>query len=80
MERDNIIYDGDNNAYGFYNDLYKLFKEQIDVEINERNIEQAKMLLEELDDLADLCNYGGIIKVTYNNGMGFTATPYKGEE
>lgn len=80
MERDNIIYDGDNNAYGFYNDLYKLFKEQIDVEINGRNIEQAKMLLEELDDLADLCNYEGIIKVTDNNGMGFTATPYKGEE
>ena len=80
MERDNIIYDGDDNAYGFYNDLYKSFTEQINEELKSRNIENAQTLVEELNNLADLCNYGGIIKCSNNNGMGFTATPYKGEE
>ena len=78
--RDNIIYDSDDNAYGFYNDLYKSFTEQINEELKSRNIEQAQTLVEELNELADLCNYTGIIKVSNCNGMGFMATKYKGEE
>lgn len=78
--RDNIIYDNDDNAYGFYSDLYKSFVNQINEELKSRNIEQAQTLVEELNELADLCNYTGIIKVSNCNGMGFMATKYKGED
>ena len=80
MERDNIIYDGDDNAYGFYNDLYKSYTEQINTELENKNIEQAQTLIEQLEDIEELSEYEGIIKCSNNNGMGFTATPYKGEE
>ena len=80
MNNDNIIYDKDDNAYGFYNDLYKLFTDQINDLLKGRNIEEAELQLSNLNTLADLCNYAGIIKCSNNNGMGFTATPYKGEE
>lgn len=80
MERDNLIFDQDDNAYGFYPDVYKFYTEQINTELKNKNIEQAQSLVEELEDIEKLSEYGGIIKLTDNNGMGFTATPYKGEE
>lgn len=80
MERDNLIFDQDDNVYGFYGDLYKSFVNQINEELKSRNIEQAQTLIEELNELADLCNYTGIIKVSNCNDMGFIAKPYKGEE
>lgn len=80
MSKDNIIYDNDDNAYGFYPDVYKFYAEQIKTELENKNIEQAQTLIEELEDVEKLSEYGGIIKLTNNNGMGFSATPYKGEE
>ena len=80
MERDNLIFDRDDNAYGFYPDVYKFYTEQINTELKNKNIEQAQLLVDELEDIEKLSEYGGIIKLTDNNGMGFTATPYKGEE
>lgn len=80
MERDNLIFDNNDNAYGFYPDVYKFYTEQINTELKNKNIEQAQLLVEELEDVEKLSEYGGIIKLTDNNGMGFSATPYKGEE
>ena len=76
MKRDNLIFDNDDNVYGFYSDLYKFFTEQIKTELEKKNIEQAEMLVEELEDIEKLSEYDGIIKCSNNNGMGFTATPY----
>ena len=80
MSKDNIIYTDNDEAIGFYNDLYKLFVEQITNLLNGRDIENAQTQLENLSELAELCNYDGLIIVSDNNGMGFTATKYKGEE
>lgn len=80
MERDNLIFDNDDNAYGFYSDVYKFYTEQINTELKNKNIEQAQTLIEELEEVEKLSEYGGIIKLTDNNGMGFSAKPYKGEE
>ena len=79
MTRDNLIFDNDDNAYGFYPDVYKFYTEQINTELKNKNIEQAQTLIEELEEVEKLSEYGGIIKLTDNNGMGFSATPYKGE-
>lgn len=81
MNGDNIILDRDDNAYGFYEDLYKFYTKQIETELKGRAIENAKTLIEELEELSDLCDYDGIIKISDNNGMGFSATPFtkKGE-
>lgn len=80
MARDNIIYDRDDNAYGFYSDVYRFYTEQINTELENKNLEQAELLMEDLKEVEKLSEYGGIIKLTNNNGMGFTATPYKGED
>ena len=82
MSKDNIIYTDNDEAIGFYNDLYKLFVEQIINLLNSRDIENAQTQIENLNDLAELCNYDGLIIVSDNNGMGFTASKYepKGEE
>lgn len=78
--KDNIIYTDNDEAIGFYNDLYKLFVEQITNLLKGRDIENAQTQIENLSELADLCNYDGLIIVSDNNGMGFTAKKYKGEE
>ena len=78
--KDNIIYTDNDEAIGFYNDLYKLFVEQITDLLKGRDIENAQTQIENLNELADLCNYDGLIIVSDNNGMGFTAKKYKGEE
>lgn len=79
MTRDNLIFDNDDNAYGLYSDVYKFYTEQINTELKNKNIEQAQTLIEELEEVEKLSEYGGIIKLTDNNGMGFSATPYRGE-
>ena len=80
MSKDNIIYTPDDDAIGFYKDLYKLHVEEITNLLNENRLEEAQTLLENLIELDELKECGGLILVSDNNGMGFTATPYKGED
>ena len=80
MSKDNVIYTPDDEAIGFYKDLYKLFVEQITDLLNDERIEEAQTEVENLSDLYDLRDYDGLILVSDNNGMGFTATKYKGEQ
>lgn len=76
----NIIYNDKDETIGYYNDLYKLYEGEITRAVKTRNIEGAKQYLEELDEMSELANYDGLIILSDNNGMGFTARPYKESE
>ena len=75
----NIIETDRDEVIGFYNDLYKMYVEQITDLLKSRNIEEAQTQLENLNEMADLCNYDGLIILSECNGMGFVAKPYKPE-
>lgn len=75
----NVIYNDRDESIGYYADLYKLYRDEIIKAIDSRNIELAQQLIEELDELGEHANYDGLIVISDNNGMGFTARPYKGE-
>lgn len=75
----NIITNDRDEVIGYYNDLYKMYVEEITNLLNGRNIEEAQLQLENLNEMAELCNYDGLIVLSDNNGMGFTASKYEPE-
>lgn len=79
----NVIYNNNDETIGYYNDLYKIFTEEIKRMLDGHDIEGAKEQMEYLEELSDLANYDGLVILSMNNGMGFTAKPYapeKGEQ
>ena len=76
----NIITNDRDEVIGYYNDLYKMYVEEITNLLNSRSLEEAQNQLENLTEMAELCNYDGLIVLSDNNGMGFTANKYEGEK
>ena len=79
----NVIYNSNDETIGYYNDLYNIFAEEVKKMLDGHDIEGAKEQMDYLNDLSDLANYDGLIILSMNNGMGFTAKPYapeKGEQ
>lgn len=76
----NIITNDRDEVIGYYNDLYKMYVEEITNLLNSRSLEEAQSQLENLNEMAELCNYDGLIILSDNNGMGFTARKYEGEK
>jgi hypothetical protein len=74
---DNVIYTDNDEAIGFYKDVERLLCEQVEKLTGEKNYEEASSILDNLKELTALKEYGGLIILSDNNGMGFTATPYK---
>lgn len=77
---DNVIYNNNDETIGYYNDLYKMFADEIKTMLDGHNIEGAKEQIEYLEEMSDLANYDGLIILSMNNGMGFTAKPYAPEK
>ena len=75
----NIITNDRDEVIGYYNDLYKMYVEEITNLLNGHSLEEAQSQLENLNELAELCNYDGLIILSNNNGMGFVAKPYEPE-
>ena len=79
MVKDNIIYNDKDQTIGYYNDLYKMFKEVIIEMLRGRNVEGAREQLEYLGEMGEFANYDGLLVLDMNNGMGFTCKPYGGD-
>lgn len=75
----NIIHTDNGGAIGFYNDLYKEIRNEITQSIEGRDVERAKELIDQLDEMGEHANYDGLLELSMNNGMGFTCRPYKHE-
>lgn len=72
MFNNNVI-QKDDNIYGFYGDILEYLKEEMRTCINDNNFnfispDQADLL----DELTKYNNYDGILKLSDNNGMGWT--------
>lgn len=76
----NVIYNNNDETIGYYNDLYKVFADEIKRMLDGHDIEEAKEQIDYLNDLSELANYDGLIVLSMNNGMGFTAKPYEPEK
>lgn len=76
----NVIYNNNDETIGYYNDLYKVFAEEIKNNLDSHDIEGAKEQMEYLEEMSELANYDGLIVLSMNNGMGFTAKPYEPEK
>lgn len=73
----NVIYNDNDECIGYFDDLVALYKGMMKGEIDVDNIEEVQHLAEELIELYKLEGYEGLIVLSENNGMGFTATKYK---
>lgn len=73
----NIIYTASDEAIGYYKDLKAVMVEETKKSVESGDYEQASQNCEDLAELEQLKDYEGLIIVSYNNGMGFTAQPLK---
>ena len=77
----NVITDGFENQIGFYNDLKEMLKDTMINEIKGDNFAAINPeMVELLEDLDKYQDYGGLLVISENNGMGWTVTKYTGEE
>ena len=79
MTDSNTIFNDMDETIGYYNDLKKLLQEQAVEAVKQEEYEQASMICDDLLELYELRDYAGLIVLSDNNGMGFTAKPYKEE-
>lgn len=73
----NVIYNDNDECIGYFKDLVALYKGMIKNEIDLDDMDEVKHLAEELTELYKLEDYNGLIVLSENNGMGFTAKKYK---
>ena len=78
--KDNVLYNNNDETIGYYDDLYAMFYGVIIDALKSRDVDTAKEQLEYLDEMGGYANYEGLLVLSMNNGMGFTCKPYeKGE-
>lgn len=73
----NVIYNDYDECIGYYDDIVAMYKEMLKKEIDLDNLEEVENLTEELQEINELKDYDGLIVLSENNGMGFTARKYK---
>ena len=75
---DNVIFnDNNNDTIGFYTDLMKLIKGQAKEAIDNNEYEQAKDMVEIMEELYDKRDYDGLLVLSDGNGMGYIINEYK---
>lgn len=74
---DNTIYTDMDETIGFYKDLARGYKEMISEAVGREDYEDAKDLMEQLEEIKEYKEYDDLLILSMNNGMGFTAKPYK---
>lgn len=68
----NIIYNDNDEAIGYYDDIVELYKQFM-----EERPEEQEDLQRELDEIKEWANYAELLVLSENNGMGFTCKPYQ---
>lgn len=74
---DNTIYTDMDETIGFYKDLARGYKEMISQAVNREDYEDAKGLMEQLEEIKEYSEYDDLLILSENNGMGFTCKSYK---
>lgn len=76
-DRENIIYNERDECIGYYADLVASLKHETKLLLDRDDFENAETICENLVELAELSEYDGLIVLSENNGMGFTARKYE---
>lgn len=79
--KDNVILNDMDESIGYYKDLYAMFVDVIEDALKKGDTDTAQEQIEYLVELDEWKDYDGLLVLSMNNGMGFTAKPYekKGE-
>lgn len=75
--KDNVIFNDMDESIGYYKDLYAMFESVIVDALKDGDTETAKEQIEYLVELDEHKDYDDLLVLSMNNGMGFTAKPYK---
>lgn len=78
--KDNVILNDMDESIGYYKDLYAMFESVIVDALKEHDTETAQEQVGYLADLDEWKEYDGLLVLSMNNGMGFTAKPYREEK
>lgn len=69
----------DEDLLGFFEDLREYTEGMLKEVIDKHNYEDLDLLIETLKELEQHKEYGGILVISNNNGMGLTVREYTGE-
>lgn len=78
-DKDNVILNDMDESIGYYKDLYAMFVSVVDDALAKHDSETAQEQVSYLVELDEWKDYDGLLVLSMNNGMGFTAKPYKGK-
>jgi hypothetical protein len=74
---DNTIFNDMDETIGYYSDLVSGYKKLIKEAVQDEDFEQAKDLMEQLEEINNWTDNDGLLVLSMNNGMGFTCRPYQ---
>lgn len=74
---DNTIFNDMDESIGYYKDLYKVFADLIIEATGKQDLDTAEEQLSYLKKMEDYKDYGDLLVLSMNNGMGFTITKYR---
>lgn len=74
---DNTILNDMDETIGYYSDLVNGYKKLIKEAVQDEDFEQAKDLMEQLEEINNWTDNDGLLVLSMNNGMGFTCRQYQ---
>lgn len=77
---ENTIYNDMDETIGYYSDIARGYKKLIKEAVDRDEFEEAKDLMEQLDEINQWTDNDGLLVLSMNNGMGFTCRQYKQTE
>lgn len=75
--KDNVILNDMDESIGYYKDLYASIASVAIDALNDGDAETAQEQCEYLVEMSEWKDYGDLLVLSMNNGMGFTCKPYK---
>lgn len=74
---DNTIFNDMDETIGYYSDLARGYKKLIKEAVERDDYEEAKDLMEQLEEINEWTDCDGLLVLSMNNGMGFTCRQYQ---
>ena len=75
-DKNNTIFNDMDETIGYYKDIVALYKDLINGATERNEMEEVKMLAEQLEEINEFSEYDGLLVLSENNGMGFTCKKY----
>lgn len=75
-DKSNTIFNDMDETLGYYKDIVALYQDLINGATERNDMEEVKMLADELDEINEFSEYDGLLVLSENNGMGFTCKKY----